>query len=53
MANTPSIASNFTTIEGARNIVPTCWTADMYFTETLRVGTLPAAIVQRMGAEVD
>jgi hypothetical protein len=25
----------------------------MYFTETLRVGTLPAAIVQRMGAEVD
>jgi hypothetical protein len=49
MAKTPPISSTFTTLEGARSVVPTCWTADMLFTDHLRVGMLPAAIVERKG----
>lgn len=53
MAKTPPVSSNFATMEGARKIVPTCWKADMFFIDPLRVGTLPAAIVQRSGTTVD
>jgi hypothetical protein len=43
----------FSTLEGARSVVPTTWTEPMTFSEGVRVRTLPAAIVQREGAEVD
>lgn len=53
MAKVAPVASTFTTLDGARNVVATCWTADMFFGEGLRVGTLPAAIVQRKNSLVD
>ena len=53
MAKTRPIASNFTTIDGARSVVPTTWTEDMIFSDHLRLGTLPAAIVRRNGSQVD
>jgi hypothetical protein len=53
MAKTAPIAGNFATLEGARSVVPTCWTAEMLFTEKLHIGTLPAAIVQRKDTKVD
>src|SRR5262245_53010769 len=53
MAKTRSIASNFTTIEGARSVTPTTWTSEMIFTDRLRLGTLPASIVERNGSQVD
>ena len=53
MAKTKSISSNFTTIDGARSVVPTCWTAEMVFGDHLRIGTLPAAIVERKGSEIE
>ncbi len=49
MAKTRSISSTFTTLDGARRAVPTTWTADMLFADHLRVGVLPAAIVERTG----
>jgi predicted aspartyl protease len=53
MAKTPPVSAMFTTLDGARSVAPTCWTAEMAFTDRLRVGSLPAAIVQRQGAQVD
>lgn len=53
MVKNPPVATTMATLDGARNVVPTCWTADMFFTEGLRVGTLPAAIVRRPGTQVD
>jgi predicted aspartyl protease len=53
MTNVPPVTGVFGTIDGARSEVPTCWSADMFFGETLRVGTLPAAIVERKGSETD
>lgn len=47
MARTHPISTTFSTLDGARSVVPTCWTEDMFFTERLRVGMLPAAIVER------
>ena len=53
MAKSPAVKTTLSTIDGARNVVPTCWTADMFFTNSLRVGTLPAAIVTSRGARAD
>jgi len=53
MAKTRSVPTAFATLEGARSVVPTTWTAEMTFADTLRVGVLPAAIVERRGAEID
>lgn len=47
MAKTKSIPSAVSTLDGARNVVPTVWTADMTFSSRLRVGMLPAAIIRR------
>jgi predicted aspartyl protease len=47
MAKTRPVPSAVNTMDGARNVVPTLWTADMTFSGRLRVGMLPAAIVQR------
>jgi predicted aspartyl protease len=53
MASVPPVSTTFTTLDGARNVVATCWTADMFFGDSLRVGTLPAAIVQRKDSHVE
>jgi hypothetical protein len=53
MAKTPPVSTMFSTLDGARAVVPTCWTADMFFTDRLRVGMLPAAIVQRKDSQVE
>lgn len=53
MVETPLVTTTFVTLEGARSVVPTCWTADMFFTHGLRVGMLPAAIVTRRDTQVD
>jgi hypothetical protein len=53
MVKTPPLPTTLTTIEGARSAVPTCWTAEMSFTDALRFGTLPAAIVSRPGTVLD
>jgi hypothetical protein len=53
MAKTKGLPAAYGTLEGARRIVPTVWTADMTFTKALRFGTLPAAIVTRPGTQVD
>lgn len=47
MAKIRPVASIFSTLDGARAVVPTTWTADMFFADRMRIGTLPAAIVQR------
>lgn len=53
MAKTKPVSSTFTTIEGARSVVPACWTAEMVFTSRLRVGVLPAAIVERKDTRIE
>lgn len=53
MVKTPPLPATFATLDGARSVLPTCWTADMFFTDGLRVGTLPAAIVTRQATRVD
>jgi hypothetical protein len=53
MAKTPPVRSTLSTLDGARQAVPTCWTADMFFTSGLRLGTLPAAIVTPRDTHVD
>lgn len=53
MTKTHPVTATFSTIEGARSIVPTRWTADLFFGDKLRVGMLPAAIVGRSGSAVD
>lgn len=49
MAKTHAVQSAVSTMDGARNVVPTVWTADMVFEDRLRIGMLPAAIVKRQG----
>jgi predicted aspartyl protease len=51
MAKTPPVQAMFTTFEGARSVIPTVWTAELRFGDKIRVGTLPAAIVDRKGSE--
>ncbi len=53
MQKSPPLPAELGTLEGARNVVPTCWTADMFFTDSLRVGVLPAAMVRRPDSQVD
>lgn len=53
MAKTRSVSGTFTTLDGARSVVPTVWTADMVFTDRLRVGMLPAAVVERKETQVE
>ena len=53
MEKVPPVPTTITTIEGARGAVPTCWSADMVVTDSLRIGTQPAAIVQARGTPVD
>jgi hypothetical protein len=47
MAKTPPVPSVIATLEGARSAVPTRWTRDLFFGDQLRLGMLPAAIVER------
>ena len=49
MAKTRAIPTSVSTMDGARKVVPTVWTADMTFAGRLKVGMLPAAIVKRPG----
>lgn len=53
MAKTPAVFTTFGTLEGARAVVPTAWTADLIFSDRLRVGMQPAAIVPRSQTEVE
>jgi hypothetical protein len=53
MAKIKPVEATLGTLDGARSVVPTCWTADMTFTRSVKVGMLPAAIVKRPGTEVD
>ncbi len=53
MAKTPPMMNTFSTLEGARAVVPTTWTADLHFSDRLRVGMQPAAIVRRVNTEVE
>ena len=53
MAKTSAVPATLTTLEGARTVVPTTWTAVMMFADRLRIETLPAAIVPRAESEVD
>jgi len=50
MKKTPPVAATVSTIEGARAAAPTRWTADMHFADGLRLGMVPAAIVERKGS---
>ncbi len=53
MKKTEPITTTLTTIEGARNVVPTVWSADMFLDNGVKVGMLPAAIVKRPPAQSD
>ena len=53
MRKTPAVEATMTTIEGARNVVPTVWSADMFLDNGVKVGMLPAAIVTRPPAQAD
>lgn len=53
MAKTRPITTTVNTLEGARSTAPTTWTAELVFTDRLRVATLPAAIVERTGMATD
>jgi hypothetical protein len=52
MAKMTPVATTFSTLEGYRSVVPTRWTAEMRF-GGVRVGTAPAAIVERPGTGLD
>jgi predicted aspartyl protease len=47
------VTTTMTTIEGARSVVPTCWSAEIRLGDQLRIATLPAAIVQANGTEAE
>jgi hypothetical protein len=53
MAKSRSVPTNFATVDGARSLAPTHWTADMFFSGGLRIGMLPAAIVSGRATQVD
>ena len=53
MRKTPPISATITTIDGARNVVPTVWSADMFLDNGVKVGMLPTAIVSRPPAHAD
>lgn len=53
MANSKPVQAVFNTLEGARSVVPTTWTAPMSFSDGVVVRTLPAAVVKREGSHVD
>jgi len=53
MTKTRALQATFSTLEGARSVIPTVWTSDMFFANSLRVGMLPAAIVTRRATQVD
>jgi len=53
MATIKPVPFTIATIEGSRSVVPTRWTADMFLSERLRIGTLPAAIVQANGTQAE
>ena len=52
MSKVRPVAAAFGTIEGARAVVPTCWSASMTLGGML-IQTQPAAIVERKNSEVD
>jgi hypothetical protein len=53
MANILNVSGTMRTIEGARSIVPTRWTAEICLTDKLHIKTLPAAIVLAGNRQVD
>jgi hypothetical protein len=53
MAKVHPVQTTLTTIEGARSVVPTCWSSEMLLADQVRIGTHPAAIVQANGTIVD
>ena len=48
-----AVSTTMKTIEGARSIVPTRWTAEMSLADHVRFQTLPAAIVPALGRQVE
>jgi predicted aspartyl protease len=52
MAKVRPVSTTFATLEGFRSVVPTRWTAAMTF-GGIRIGMLPAAIVERKGTVLD
>jgi hypothetical protein len=52
MAKVRPVSTTFATLEGARSVVPTSWTAALTF-GGLRIAMLPAAIVERKGTALD
>jgi predicted aspartyl protease len=52
MSKVRPVAAAFGTIEGARSVVPTCWSAPMNL-GSLLIRTQPAAIVDRRSSDVD
>lgn len=53
MAKTRPVASAVTTFDGARRVAATSWTAELIFDKALRLGTKPAAVVERPGSPAD
>ncbi len=53
MARTGSIASVVHTLDGARRVAATTWTAEMTLGRGVRIRTLPAAMVSRPNSSVD
>jgi len=53
MASTPPVSATVSTMEGARRVVPTVWTAELTITDRLRIRTLPAGIVDAAGMQAD
>lgn len=53
MANIQSVSGTMRTIEGARSIVPTRWTAEMCLTDKIHFETLPAAIIEAGKRQVE
>lgn len=53
MLKTPPVEATVRTLDGARSVAATTWSAELVFSGKLRLPTLPAAVVPRAGAPVD
>lgn len=53
MAGVRPVASQVTTMDGARQAAATTWTAEIKFSDRLKLGTKPAAVIHRQRDGVD
>jgi hypothetical protein len=53
MARISSVPTTMRTIEGARSVVPTRWTAELSVTEHVRFQTLPAVVLDTSKRQAD